>query len=859
MTFHSFPLRSLISAITVALAITISFASLSSHASDYLPSDLRARVDQLKSDYGHIQTTTTNVQARAGLLYEWINAHALNDGYVPVDATLIVRSVLNNPHNPALITQLNNVIEEFILLDDQPNAIGQLNADLGPHPVATFVTIKQTYTVGELPVQTGGGFMVARHFIANFGNWQTQDPSADNFISITSSNPRVTFVTTTSPVRGMHGGFRAPSPNLVFEVASGTLQPNDTVTITYGDTSQGSKGLLTPTFSSDRMPLPLYVAFQEDGLFFSLPIQHIKIIGDTTHSVAGFVPSIVKAGENFEISIRAEDRYRNRAVSDFPHWKLSLNGQPWQDIAATSAITVQTTKIDAPGIYYITINNEDGSITGVANPMLVIAADDDSRARIFWGDTHGHSGFAEGVGTPDRFMQWAKEDARLDYVTHSEHDIWLDDAEWEVLRENVNKYSEEGKFIAYLGYEWTSANTLGGHHNVLFRTPAGRARIGAPFTTRLSDLYTQLRNTTNPKDVVVIPHAHQAGDYRTSDPQLEPLIEIMSQHGNFEWFGKMYLQHGHQVGFTAASDNHISQPGYSAPLGGSLSQQGGLGALLAPARTTDDLFDAMKNLQAYATSGERMILDFNVNDVGMGNRIPFDKNRTIKGQVIGTAPIDHIEVIKNGKTLWQKSYVDNSSRVNREATFLLTFDSDSTPFHRGDNPRGWRTWEGTLNVLNANIESITPWDASFPQTIQPSKDDPNTVIFSTKTRGDTSSFLVKLTDIQRTARIQFDLIEALELGGGPPIYRKPQRVPALSFALALRDMEQGKLQQTQVFDGYKDTVSLRRIVEDGAMHTTFELTDTSDIHGDYYFVRVKQVNDAVAWSSPIWVGGHPPQ
>ena len=164
-------------------------------------------------------------------------------------------------------------------------------------------------------------------------------------------------------------------------------------------------------------------------------------------------------------------------------------------------------------------------------------------------------------------MQWAKEDARLDYVTHSEHDIWLDDAEWEVLRSNVSEFTTEGEFVAYLGYEWTVNNVRGGHHNVLFRNPQNRKRVPAQFYPTLSKLYQGLREQAQPRDVVVIPHAHQAGDYRFSDPELEPLIEIMSQHGNFEWFGRMYLQHGHRVGFIAASDNHLSQPGFFGTVG----------------------------------------------------------------------------------------------------------------------------------------------------------------------------------------------------------------------------------------------------------------------------------------------------
>ena len=55
---------------------------------------------------------------------------------------------------------------------------------------------------------------------------------------------------------------------------------------------------------------------------------------------------------------------------------------------------------------------------------------------------------------------------------------------------------------------------------------------------------------------------------------------------------------------------------------------------------------------------------------------------------------------------------------------------------------------------------------------------------------------------------------------------------------------------------YTDRVTLRRRVEDGVREVTFEIDDISDRQGDYYFVRVRQANDALAWSSPIWIGGH---
>ena len=66
-------------------------------------------------------------------------------------------------------------------------------------------------------------------------------------------------------------------------------------------------------------------------------------------------------------------------------------------------------------------------------------------------------------------------------------------------------------------------------------------------------------------------------------------------------------------------------------------------------------------------------------------------------------------------------------------------------------------------------------------------------------------------------------------------------------------------EQTLATDVYTDTVLLRAQIDDGPREVTFEVSDTSDKQGDYYFVRVRQANDAMAWSSPIWVGGYPPR
>lgn len=846
--------------VVLACALLGVLVGVSARAQDVLDAQLRSEVEALKQAAA-TPTTPENYPKRSAVLWRWANTFALNGGYVPVNLTTVTRIKPPNKPTPAVLLALDDYIAEMTLVDEQPDALGSLTATLGPFEARSRATLQQTYKVGSKAIDVGGGFAVARHFLADYGAFQTSEPGGANFVGISSSNANVHFVVDQVPVAGMHGGFRGAAQVLFFRLSAGRLNPGDEVTITYGGRADGGSGLLMPTFSSDRMPFPLYVDFDGNGPLYSLPIQPVRVVGARIAGVHGFAPSVVRPGETFTLSVRAQDQYYNRATGPIPGWKVLLGNQviatlPAGDLALQ---TVEDLSFQDQGVVRLSVESESGDIVGSVNPILVSA----EAPRVYWGDTHGHSGFAEGIGTPDRFMTWAKEDARLDFVTHSEHDIWLDDFEWQQLQENVRSYSESGQFIAFLGYEWTTRNLFGGHHNVLFRTAQGRDRIATQFYPTLSQLYQRLRERYASEDVVVIPHAHQTGNYRMSDPQLQPLVEVMSQHGSFEWFGRKYLEHGHQVGFTAASDNHLSQPGYTAPKGRGLSQRGGLGAVMAAELTRDELFDGMRARRTYATTGERIILQTSVNGTDMGSRGRYSANRSVVGKVIATAPIAEIAIVKNGEEVWRKDYVtaQQVQRLGTTETVYLNFASASFPEQPGDNPRGWRPWQGSLKVHGATLEDAQATDFfnADVQQLRRVDDDPSMLYFSTATRGDSSAIALTLTDIRRGARIELQLKEGREFGGGPPIYRPHQQLPGSKVELSVADVRRGNVEVILPFGSYEDRISLRRVGSGGPMEMDFEWEDKSGLRGDNYYVRVTQLDGAMAWSSPIWIGGYAPK
>lgn len=828
-------------------------------SSDGFPTGLRTEIETLKRAVGETSTDAASLAARARVLADWVDAHALAGRPGSPFAPDVRRHATIPPTGEAAVragARVDTLVREYRLRDEEPEALGSLVADTGPFVAGSLATVTQTWTAGSRGIARGGAIWVARHFNTVYGAFQTDDPAGQDYVTVATSDADAVFEAETIMASGPHGGFRAPEPAVAFRVTEGAVDPGETVTVTYGDTSGGGPGLRVTTVSGEHVPMPLYVDIDGSGDWFMLPLQPFEIVGAQATGVHGFAPSVVAAGEAFEVSVRAEDDWYNRATGDIPGFEVWVGGA----VAATTEAggepiqRVELT-IEDIGPHWIDLRSMDGTVVGEANPVLVEEAPE---RRIYWGDTHGHSGYAEGIGTVDYFMRFARDDARLDYVTHSEHDTALDEAEWRLMRDTVSQYDAPGRFIPYLGYEWTVPAWIGGgHHNVLFRTTAGRERVSALEHPTLSSLYQGLREKHDPADVVVIPHAHNPGDARNSDPVLEPLIEVMSMHGTFEWFMRNYLGNGHQVGFVAASDDHLSHPGYAAPSRNSLAQRGGLGAVLAPERTRDAIFDGMKARRAYATTGDRIILDVSLNGAGMGERTDFATERTLRGRVIGTAPIDTVTVFKNDEPIWTRGHLTATGAAAGSSTTLhVSFHSDATPLHWGDPPRGWRHWQGTLTLLGGTVTDARLTDEANPNW-QYLERDGNEVRFHTITRGDASTIVLTATDLADEAMVDIRLDETRETGSAPPIYRPPATIPANAVQLPVAQTEAGAVRVTMPIPDYDDYIELRR-VGGGVRDIAFEFTDVSTPRqGDYYYVRILQANDAAAWSSPVWVGGYP--
>jgi hypothetical protein len=837
---------------------------------------LVSEVDQLLAAIDREPTSRANLSVRVPVARRYYNA-LQDDGVLLPWIGLIMLNVMEGfveaPESQyaAWVRNFDNFVRGMRFAHRHRHEIGTVEV-VEPRDrsfeARAYTTITVVYRLGKIPMKTGARVRFGTHWYSDLSLPQLSRPLSPGYTTVKANRGDVALAGGFDGWQSVWSVLQSPAPRPHVTVARGELREGDTLTFVLGDRSQGSPGLLMQSFTTDAFTVRFEVDFDGSGTFIPVGLPRFQVKGTRPRHLRVVAPTTAIPGERFTVRASVEDAYFNRAVGCPGELILSLDGR---DVGRARAIAGDEATFQFDGMVtpenhgeplVFTARDASGTLFGRSNPVVPIAA---GLPRVYWGDLHAHEGYTDGTGSAEWVARYARDVAFLDFVGLTGHDIMMSEYYQRDVQRVTRAFNEPGRFVTFKSYEWTQQAIQGGHHNVFYRDDAQRI-IPVNEAPRIADLYRLQREVNDPAKVLIIPHTHEPGDWRFSDAQLERLVEIYSQHGSFEWFGRRYLAQGFHVGLIASSDDHTGHPGNNPTR---ISNRGGVVAVLAPARTREAIFDALVARRAYGSTLARIFLDVTVAGVPMGSetevgRAP-NESIEVKGRVAGTAPIARVVAVCNGEEVAevdflksQQSAATSGARLVRVMLANLTEPpgSDVKP------PLPRERWWGRITTAGAAISGATPLglDGHGDTFRQVSL---RRVDFSFTVRGDQDGVLLELADAEPAAAIKVEVFtrpyadleswhvdDAMPLWG-EELYYKTRLVTTFTVALG----ELGAGPQRHRF-GERDTVLVESVAAGLTAYRefTFDLRDALNPAGESsVYVRAEQIDDETVWSSPVWV------
>lgn len=690
-----------------------------------------------------------------------------------------------------------------------------------------FGTRTVTYTVGAVGMDDGSTLKVASNMSSDWGRPQFDDPRGDNYATVETSGDA-----TVEAAYDPDGHVRPLKDTVTVDVFDGSLGPDDTLTLTLGDTSEGSMGHRAQTFPERDFELAVLVDAFESGEFVRLPDDlTFDVVPGRARRLVPSAPSNADAGERFEVAVRAEDYWGNAA--DYGG-TLELRADGATAAAATLPDPVEADEgvarlpvsLSEGGVHRLAVVDEERGFEATVNPVVV----GEEGPRTFWGDIHGQSGETVGTGTIEEYFDYLREKAHVEFAAHAGNDFQITDEFWETIQRQTREHNDPGEFVTFLCYEWSPNTSVGGDHNVYFKGDSAEIRRSSSWQIAdgfekhegvhpAEDLYAQYEGRD---DVLVIPH--QGGRPATLDafdPDLTPFVEIGSVWGIFEWFGREALERGYEVGFVGGSDDHTGRPGASYPTNKadwSFPIKGPVMAARADDLNRESLWEAFEAKHVYATTGARILLDVRVDGASMGDSVESDAP-AVETTVHGTAPVRRVDLFRGSERVATERFDEGDDRVE-----LTWTGARSKTRHKVQG------WSGGLTLSAGRILDAEGAGFDHPtQGIQGRTD--NTLRWDGGTAGNYQS-----------VRLALDAPDDAELA---------VRTGPVSESFVLGDLDR---EGAVVDAGHLDRrLSVRRVGEATSPDVDAAFEDDPDAGRHAYYVRVRQADGEMAWSSPVFV------
>lgn len=516
---------------------------------------------------------------------------------------------------------------------------------------------------------------------------------------------------------------------------------------------------------------------------------------------------------------------------------------------------------------------------------------------IFWGETHDNTYQFEQQSTPiEEVIRRAA--SHLDFYAaayytataaafeegghqtekESGGDLilegWKDrerlEQEWQEVQEATRELYQPGSFVTFPGYEWQGDGSSGDHNVFAFQEGLPIFRVNT-----LQELYGALQEYK----ALAIPHhtgylpGRRGRDWSVLDETISPFAEVFSVHGcsetDEEWIGlrknfymgpglgggtyQEALERGYHVGAICSTDNWGDMPGHYG---------NGRMACLAEECTREGLWEAFTSRRVYGVTGDRIELDFRVDDAVMGSIIDVQGPRHIYVHVTGSDALDRIEILKNGRVI--QTYCHQGTWDVPEpgvtSRFKMRVEAGWGP-RPGDLALPDRQWDGEL-LLGSGLflgyepcwissgQSPAHWEGGKAQFQLTSSGSRVTEFYQNSNvfefEGDSSDTVTVRLNGKQLRKTVGELARSSNL-----FWYKDECIRNLKEYAGI---EPGTPEREDIYYMYAHKAKIHRVIPEAGYTATVKITDDEPLTEEtHYRVRVEQRNGQRAWSSPIWV------
>jgi hypothetical protein len=226
----------------------------------------------------------------------------------------------------------------------------------------------------------------------------------------------------------------------------------------------------------------------------------------------------------------------------------------------------------------------------------------------YLGNLHSHTSYSDGKGTPAQAFQYARDEANVDFLAVTDHNIFLSDAEYADILHQAEVFNQDHSFVAIAGQEWTGASR--DHINILEADHVVRI----PYY-QYDSLYSEIAasgwtaNFNHPLTGLFNDYAHSpVGDTGISSVEVRWIAEE-------EQYIKI-LNNGWHVGADGSQDNHSPDWGNGSTWT----------VALACSLTREEILAACRDNRTYSTADRDLDLVFTAAGHWMGETFSLEGN-----------------------------------------------------------------------------------------------------------------------------------------------------------------------------------------------------------------------------------------